>query len=235
MNGILTERLTKTFVGPTDATVLDGVDLSIEQGEWVALLGRSGSGKSTLLHLLAGLDEPTSGRVIVEDRDLAAMSDRERTLFRRRRFGIVFQAFQLVPTLTAFENVLLPFDLDGRADRTAKSAVGDMLDSVGLSARSHAFPETLSGGEQQRVALARALVHRPSVLLLDEPTGNLDAENAAGVMDLVQSLLEDGGARSGTIAVMATHARSAASRCDRVLTLSSGRLVGAPTSDLSPS
>lgn len=201
--------------------VLCGVDLLVPAGSSVALLGRSGSGKSTLLHLVGGLDRPDRGEVLVEGRRVDRMGERERTLARRRRVGFVFQSFDLLPTLTVLENVLLPMELERRTGRAERERALALLARVGLADRAGAFPDRLSGGEQQRIALARALVHEPAVVLADEPTGNLDGENAAKVLDLLGSLV----AERGTTLLVATHSREAALRQSRAFELVDGRLV----------
>lgn len=201
--------------------VLSGVDLEVPAGSSVALLGRSGSGKSTLLHLVGGLDRPDRGEVWVEGRRVDLMGERERTLARRRRVGFVFQSFDLLPTLTVLENVLLPMELERRTGRAERDRAMALLERVGLADRAGTFPDRLSGGEQQRIALARALVHEPAVVLADEPTGNLDGENAARVLDLLGSLV----AERGTTLLVATHSREAALRQSRAFELVDGRLV----------
>ena len=205
--------------------VLDGAELEIRAGEFVVLLGPSGSGKSTLLNLVSGIDLPDSGTVEVAGTDLTALSERERTLFRRRHLGFVFQFFNLLPTLTVLENLLLPLELKGAVGRAEAERARDLLARVGLGARGDAFPDRLSGGEQQRVALARALVHAPDLILADEPTGNLDPDTGAGVLDLLDELVRDG----GRTLLAVTHSRELADRADRVLRLDHGRIqaVGA--------
>ncbi len=172
---------------------LDGVSLTIAQGEFVAIMGASGSGKSTLLHLIGGLDEPTSGSIVIEGNDITGMTDKARTLFRRRRLGIVFQQYNLLPTLTAFENVKLPAMLDGRdPEQTAKRA-HELLRLVDLAHREHHRPQAMSGGEQQRVAIARALVNEPVLLMADEPTGNLDTRHGEAIWKLLSRLVREKG------------------------------------------
>jgi putative ABC transport system ATP-binding protein len=200
--------------------VLSNLSLTVPRGELVALLGRSGSGKSTLLHLLGCLDRPQDGIIRIDGYDLGALGDRKRTLFRRSRIGFVYQGFNLIPTLTAAENVGLPLDLCGMDTRRAEARVDEILDAVGLLSRSPAFPDQLSGGEQQRVAIARALVHRPSLVLADEPTGNLDADTG----ELVLGLLSDLARRYQQTLVLVTHSRAVAAKADRVLTLVDGAL-----------
>jgi putative ABC transport system ATP-binding protein len=200
-------------------TIVDDVALEIVAGETVALVGASGAGKSTLLALLAGLDLPSSGRVWLAGTEITHLSEDERARVRAERVGFVFQAFHLLASLTALENVMLPLELAGRAD--ARDAAQAMLERVGLGGRSGHYPRQLSGGEQQRVALARALVTRPAVLFADEPTGNLDT--ATG--EAIWQLLFDLNAESGTTLVLVTHDTRLAARCGRVLSMSAGRLV----------
>jgi putative ABC transport system ATP-binding protein len=214
--------LTRTYEeGTVHRTVLDALDASFAEGEFVALLGRSGSGKSTLLNLIGGIDQPTSGSCRVRGIELERLGERERTLFRRTHVGLVFQFFHLIPTLTVAENVLLPLDLAGRADAAGRRRVTEILELVGLADRAASFPDILSGGEQQRVALARAVVHDPALILADEPTGNLDETSATGVLDLLLQLCREG---RHTV-LMATHSHEASARADRVLLLEHGRLV----------
>ena len=213
--------LTKTYVeGRTERAVLRDVDATIDRGELTVVLGRSGSGKSTLLNLLSGIDLPTAGEVWVGDRNLGALSERERTLFRRHSIGFVFQFFNLVPTLTVEENLLLPLELAGRVDEAARRRAEELLERVGLGDRLRSFPDRLSGGEQQRVAVARALAHEPELVLADEPTGNLDLDTGLEVLELLDELVRD----RGTTMVMVTHAREVMGIADRVLTVSDGHL-----------
>ena len=197
--------------GAEERSVLEAVDLVIEPGTIVALLGRSGSGKSTLLNLIAGIDAPTSGSIFVGGRSMTDVSEHERTLFRRRHIGFVFQFFNLIPTLTAAENVSLPLELNGIGGVARR--VGELLDAVGLADRGAAFPDRLSGGEQQRVAIARAIAAEPPLVLADEPTGNLDEETGEQVISLLTSIV----AARGLTLVVATHSRAVASRADAVL------------------
>ncbi len=199
--------------------VLDKVSASFRAGEFVALLGRSGSGKTTLLNLIAGIDAPTSGAVVVAGAPMSRLTDRRRTLFRRHHVGFVFQFFNLIPTLTAVENVQLPLELQGRKEAVARARA--MLEAVGLANRAGAFADRLSGGEQQRVAIARALAGDPDLVLADEPTGNLDADTGATVLRLLASLSRE---RGGTL-ITATHSRAVASGADRVLRVEDGHLV----------
>jgi putative ABC transport system ATP-binding protein len=207
--------------GRTVRSVLRGVNLSIREGDFCVLLGRSGSGKSTLLNLISGIDRPTEGDVRFRGQSLAAMNERERTLFRRKHIGFVFQSFNLIPTLTVRENVSLPLELNGLLDAAGKRRVGELLEEVGLEDRRDSYPDRLSGGEQQRVAVARALIHDPELLLADEPTGNLDFETARDVLDLIERLVH---ARRRTM-IVATHDRDLRALADRVLTLQRGVIV----------
>ncbi|QDU66578.1 ABC transporter ATP-binding protein [Engelhardtia mirabilis] len=208
--------------GGVEREILRGVDLRLERGEFVALLGRSGSGKSTLLNLLGGLDAPDEGEIWIDDQRVDTLDETARTVLRRRRIGFVFQAFNLVPTLTVLENVLLPLELDGRADRAARARARELLVDVGLGDRADSFPDRLSGGEQQRVAVARALAGEPALVLADEPTGNLDHETGNGVLDLLERLVRE----RGVTLLVVTHSAEAAGRADRALEMDDGRLVG---------
>lgn len=206
--------------GEREHDVLAGLDLDIRRGETVALRGRSGSGKSTLLNLIAGIDAPDAGAVTVAGVDLTDLSERDRTLFRRKHIGFVYQAFNLVPTLNVADNVRLVLELNNVPSSKAAVRIDALLEAVGLADRAESFPDVLSGGEQQRVAIARALAHEPAVLLADEPTGNLDDASAEGVLALLDSLVRD----SGSTMLVATHSVQVASHCDRVLELHNGRL-----------
>jgi len=210
--------------GRAERLVLDSVDAEVRAGELVVVIGRSGSGKSTLLNLLAGFDAPTSGRIVVAGRDLGAMSERERTLFRRRSLGFVFQLFNLIPTLSVEENLLLPIELSGRATAADRERALGLLERVGLADRARTFPDRLSGGEQQRVAVARALAHEPDLVLADEPTGNLDLETGLEVLRLLDQLVRS----RGKTLVMATHAREVIGLADRLFTIDHGRLRELP-------
>jgi putative ABC transport system ATP-binding protein len=207
--------------GGRSRLVLDAVDAYVDRGQIVVLLGRSGSGKSTLLNLLGGLDTPDAGLVRVGGQSIAELGEHARTLYRRRQVGFVFQFFNLVPTLSVLENVLLPSELDGRADARAQGRAADLLAEVGLADRSGSFPERLSGGEQQRVAIARALAHEPDLVLADEPTGNLDLETGQRVIELLDALTR----RTGKTLVMATHGQEVVGLADRIMTIEAGRLV----------
>jgi putative ABC transport system ATP-binding protein len=200
--------------------VLEGLDASIGSGESIAISGRSGSGKSTLLNLISGIDRADAGTVDIDGREVTAMAEPERTLFRRAHIGFVYQFFNLIPTLDVAENVALVLELNGVAARTARQRAREVLAGVGLDARAHSAVELLSGGEQQRVAIARALVHEPRLLLADEPTGNLDEESAREVLPLLLSLVR----ARGTTLVIVTHDGTLARQADRVLELRAGRL-----------
>ncbi len=206
--------------GEAKVEALKGVNLSVRRGEMLAIMGRSGSGKSTLLTLLGGVDVPSSGQVLLEDKDLASMTDDERTLVRRRRIGFIFQSFNLLPILTAEENVALPLELDGMSSKEAKKRALEVLTLVQLAKRADHIPAKLSGGEQQRVAIARALAIRPAILLADEPTGNLDSANGEHVTRMLRDLVDE----QGQTIVMVTHDPLVAAAADRVIHLSDGNI-----------
>jgi putative ABC transport system ATP-binding protein len=205
--------------GESKVEVLKGINLNIQKGETLALIGKSGSGKSTLLSLLAGLDQPDSGEITVSGKTVSSMSEKDLTNFRAANMGIVFQQFHLVSTLTALENVLLPLELLKRPG--AKERATALLTSVGLSHRAHHLPSQLSGGESQRVAIARALAIGPSILFADEPSGNLDEETGEKVMELLFKMVQE----SGTTLVLVTHDQDLAKRCSRVVHLEHGSLL----------
>ena len=213
--------VTKVYAGGHEVRALDGLDLDIASGEFVALIGESGSGKSTLLHLAGGIDRPTSGEVRVGARDVGALPERELVLYRRRDVGMVFQFFNLLPHLTVRENVELPRQLDGPKGHDAAARASDLLGRVGLSARAAAHPYELSGGEMQRVAIARALASGARLLLADEPTGNLDSRNGIAVL----SLLDEVRRERGVTLLLATHSAPACDRADRVVQLKDGRIA----------
>ncbi|MCB0720278.1 MAG: ABC transporter ATP-binding protein [Bacteroidetes bacterium] len=206
--------------GSVRREVLKGVALSVKEGEFVVLVGRSGAGKSTLLNVICGIDSPSSGEVVIKGVPLSSMSERERTLFRRRHVGFVFQSFNLIPTLTVGENVLLPIRLDGMRDKQRETYALSLLDRVGLGDRIDSRPDVLSGGEQQRVTIARALATKPFLLLADEPTGNLDYETGRQVMDLLHDLARS----TGTTMLVVTHDRDFIGTSDQVVTLRDGKL-----------
>jgi len=207
--------------GASRSAALTDVSITIGAARMVALMGRSGSGKTTLLNLLGAVDRPTTGSVRIDGTELAELSQPRLALFRRRRLGYVFQAFHLVPSLTAQENVALPLMLDRKYSRGKRADVSALLARLGLSGLAARYPDQLSGGQQQRVAIARAIVHQPSVLLADEPTGNLDVQTGREILDLLQTLPRE----LGVTVVMATHSQEAAERCDRRLVLEDGRLI----------
>ena len=200
--------------------MLDHLNADFIKGETVALRGRSGSGKSTLLNLISGIDSPDQGEIEVAGLNITNMSERDRTLFRREHIGFVYQAFNLISTLSVSDNIRLVLELNGVTEPEAGNRIREMLDAVDLADRAGSFPDVLSGGEQQRVAIARALVHRPSLLLADEPTGNLDDKTAEGVLQLLDRLIR----RTGGTMIVATHSALVASYCDRVLELQNGVL-----------
>ena len=215
--------LHKTY--PADGEVvhaLAGVSLTIRTGQLVAIMGASGSGKSTLLHLIGALDQPTSGSIIIDGEDIGAMDDRRRTLFRRRRLGIIFQAYNLLPTLTALENVTLPAMLEGIDSRRAESRGRELLELVDLGHRMAHRPQAMSGGEQQRVAIARSMMNDPTIILADEPTGNLDTQHGEAIWRLMSSLTRE----DGRTIITVTHEPAGAAFADRIVILKDGRIVG---------
>ncbi len=215
-----TKDLRKVYgSGDTEVRALDGVDLTVEKGEFVAVVGTSGSGKSTLLHMLGGLDRPTGGTVTVDGKELSAMSDEELTIFRRRKIGFVFQNYNLVPVLNVYENIVLPIQLDGNAPD--KAYVERIIETLGLEAKLQNLPNNLSGGQQQRVAIARALAAKPAIILADEPTGNLDSATSLDVMGLLKVTAQK---FSQTI-VMITHNEELAQMADRIIRIEDGRIV----------
>lgn len=218
---ITVRDLRKQYIeGDQQRVIFTDLNLDISRGEFIALLGQSGSGKSTLLNLLGGIDLPDAGQIRISDRLLTALSEVERTRFRRRHIGFVFQFFNLIPTLTVAENLLLPLELNGLTTPEQRDRALGLLDQVGLSNRRASFPERLSGGEQQRLALARALVHGPWLLLADEPTGNLDAVTGGHILELLLALHR----QAETTMVMVTHSQAVAARADRILALEAGQI-----------
>jgi putative ABC transport system ATP-binding protein len=207
--------------GDNEVVSLAGVSLDIAKGSFAVIMGPSGSGKSTLLHLMGGLDRPTSGDLLVDSQLIGQMDDREITLFRRTRIGFVFQFFNLLPTLTALENVALPYVLDGRPNSEAKSRALALLSKVGLEQREQHLPEALSGGEIQRIAIARALTFNPPILLADEPTGNLDSRTGEAILTLLKEI----NAEEHCTIVMVTHSQEAAAYGDRIIRLRDGRVA----------
>ena len=215
-----TKDLRKVYgSGDTEVRALDGVDLTVEKGEFVAVVGTSGSGKSTLLHMLGGLDRPTGGTVTVDGKELSAMRDEELTIFRRRKIGFVFQNYNLVPVLNVYENIVLPIQLDGKAPD--KGYVDRIIETLGLGNKLQNLPNNLSGGQQQRVAIARALAAKPAIILADEPTGNLDSATSLDVMGLLKVTAQK---FSQTI-VMITHNEELAQMADRIIRIEDGRIV----------
>ncbi|HEV8582845.1 MAG TPA: ABC transporter ATP-binding protein [Thermoanaerobaculia bacterium] len=215
-------NLTKTYdEGDQQRVVLCDTSVSIRRGELAVLVGRSGSGKSTLLNLLSGIDQPTSGEVVIDGVAISSLSERERTLFRRDRIGFVFQFFNLIPTLTVEENLLLPLELKGRIQPQQRSSAFDLLAEVGLADRAASFPDRLSGGEQQRLAVARALANDPLLVLADEPTGNLDLETGLQVLEILDRLTR----RAGKTMVMVTHSPEVVGMADRVFRIQDCRLL----------
>ena len=209
---------------PNITRALDGVNFSVEDGEFVAVVGTSGSGKSTLLHMMGGLDTPTSGNVIVRDKELSKMNDEQLTIFRRRNIGFIFQNYNLVPILNVYENIVLPVELDG--DTVDQKFLNEIVHLLGLENKLKNMPNNLSGGQQQRVAIARAVVTNPKLILADEPTGNLDSKNGAEVMNLLTELN-----REGTTIVMVTHSRHDASFAHRTVHLFDGSVVASVASN----
>ena len=215
-----TQGLTKICgSGETAVHALRGVDLTVENGEFVAIVGTSGSGKSTLLHMLGGLDRPTAGKVLVDGQDIFALKDEALTIFRRRRVGFVFQSYNLVPMLSVYENIVLPIQLDGA--KVDEDYVSEVIRTLGLSDRLHSLPNQLSGGQQQRVAIARALATKPAIVLADEPTGNLDSKTSQDVLGLMKVTSQ----RFGQTMVMITHNEEIAQLADRVVRVEDGRVV----------
>ena len=205
--------------GDTQVKALDGVDLSVENGEFVAIVGTSGSGKSTLLHMLGGLDRPTSGAVTVDGKDIFALKDEALTIFRRRKIGFVFQSYNLVPVLSVWENIVLPVELDGR--KVDRAYVEEVIATLGLEKKLQNLPNQLSGGQQQRVAIARALATKPAILLADEPTGNLDSKTSQDVLGLMKVT----GQKFSQTMVMITHNEEIAQMADRIVRIEDGRIV----------
>ncbi len=220
---LLTVRgITRSFAeGRRKRDVLHGVDLHIDRGERLALLGRSGCGKSTLLNIIAGIDQPDQGEIVMDGQQFTALNENQRTLFRRQHIGFIYQFFNLIPTLTVTENIALPLQLNRVTSSTIKQQTRAMLNAVGLDDRGKDYPDQLSGGEQQRVAVARGLIHRPSLVLADEPTGNLDAESGRKVLDLLIGLA----AESNQTVLIVSHSLEVARAADRVVVLDAGKVV----------
>ena len=216
-----TKELKKTYgKGDTAVHALDGVDLKVENGEFVAIVGTSGSGKSTLLHMLGGLDRPTSGKVLVDGKDIFSLRDEELTIFRRRKIGFVFQSYNLVPVLSVYENIVLPIQLDG--GKEDGKYIDRVIETLGLASKLSSYPNQLSGGQQQRVAIARAIAAKPAIILADEPTGNLDSKTSQDVLGLLRISAE----RFSQTIVMITHNEEIAQMADRIIRIEDGRIVG---------
>ena len=220
MEILRTEKLIKTYgQGEAQVLALKGIDLSVNKGEFLSIVGTSGSGKSTLLHMLGGLDRPTSGKVIIDGKDIFSLKDEELTIFRRRKIGFVFQAFNLVPVMSVYENIVLPIELDG--DKVDQTFVDEIIETLGLTSKKKAYPSQLSGGQQQRVAIARALAAAPAIILADEPTGNLDSKTTQDVM----SLLKVTSQKYSQTVVMITHNDEIAQLADRTIRIEDGLIV----------
>ena len=220
MNVLKTKDLTKIYgSGTTEVIALNHANISVDQGEFVAVIGTSGSGKSTLLHLLGGLDSPTGGKVLIEGNDIFTMKDDARTIFRRRKIEFVFQSYNLVPVLSVYENIVFPIQLDG--GKIDKNYIGSIIETLGLKEKIHAMPNQLSGGQQQRVAIARALATKPAIILADEPTGNLDSKTSQDVL----SLLKITGKKYNQAIVIITHDEAIAQMSDRIIRIEDGNIV----------
>ena len=221
MSILQTTELKKYYgAKPNITRALDGVTLSIEKGEFVAIVGTSGSGKSTLLNMIGGLDVPTSGKVIVDGRELSTLKDEQLTIFRRRKIGFIFQNYNLVPVLNVYENIVLPVELDG--NKVDKKFMKEVVQMLGLEDKLNNMPNNLSGGQQQRVAIARALVSKPAIVLADEPTGNLDSKTSADVLGLLQRTSRE----FNQTLVMITHNDAIAQLADRIVRIEDGKIVG---------
>ena len=222
MQILITENLKKYYgQGDTAVHALDGIDFTVEKGEFVSIVGTSGSGKSTLLHMLGGLDQPTSGTVIVDGKDLSKLKEEELTIFRRRKIGFVFQSYNLVPVLNVYENIVLPIELDG--NKSDKAYIDQIIHTLGLEEKLTNLPSQLSGGQQQRVAIARAIAAKPAIILADEPTGNLDSRTSQDVLGLLKITSN----QFGQTLVMITHNEEIAQLADRIVRIEDGLLVKA--------
>lgn len=218
---IETNNLFKTYkMGNVDVEVLKNINISVEEGEFISIMGPSGSGKSTLLYLIGGLDKPTSGSIKVKNRELANMKDKEESILRRRNIGFVFQFYNLIPNLNVEENIMLPILLDGKKMKEYRSKLDEILDIVGLTDRRHHTPRELSGGQQQRVAIARALINDPDIILADEPIGNLDSNTGMEVMKLLQKI----NSKKGKTIVQVTHSKEAAEYGHRIINVKDGQV-----------
>lgn len=220
--GILETRDLKKYYGIGDTMVkaLDGVNFSVEDGEFVAIVGTSGSGKSTLLHMIGGLDRPTSGTVKVAGKEIFSLKDDALTIFRRRKIGFIFQSYNLVPVLNVYENIVLPIELDG--NKVDKAHIDSIIETLGLTSKTNSLPNQLSGGQQQRVAIARALATKPAIILADEPTGNLDSKTSLDVLGLLKITSD----KFKQTIVMITHNEEIAQMADRIIRIEDGRIVG---------
>ncbi|CEH33764.1 ABC transporter ATP-binding protein [Romboutsia lituseburensis] len=220
MEILRTENLTKSYgMGDTKVTALNNLNLSINKGQFVSIIGASGSGKSTLLHMLGGVDKPTSGKIYIEDTDISSMNETELALFRRRKVGLIYQFFNLIPTLNVEKNILLPMLLDGRKPK--KEEFDKIVKMLGLSERLNYLPNQLSGGQQQRVAIARSLIYRPSIILADEPTGNLDRKNSESILEMLKISNKE---YNQTILII-THDEKIALSADRMIRIDDGEIV----------
>lgn len=220
--GILETNNLKKYYGSGDTMVkaLDGVNFSVENGEFIAIVGTSGSGKSTLLHMIGGLDRPTSGTVKVAGKEIFSLKDDALTIFRRRKIGFIFQSYNLVPVLNVYENIVLPIELDG--NKVDKAHIDNIVDTLGLTSKTNSLPNQLSGGQQQRVAIARALATKPAIILADEPTGNLDSKTSLDVLGLLKITSD----KFKQTIVMITHNEEIAQMADRIIRIEDGRIVG---------
>ena len=220
--GILETKNLKKYYGSGDTMVkaLDGVNFSVENGEFIAIIGTSGSGKSTLLHMIGGLDRPTSGTVKVAGKDIFSLKDDALTIFRRRKIGFIFQSYNLVPVLNVYENIVLPIELDG--NKVDKAHIDNIIETLGLTSKTNNLPNQLSGGQQQRVAIARALATKPAIILADEPTGNLDSKTSLDVLGLLKITSD----KFKQTIVMITHNEEIAQMADRIIRIEDGRIVG---------
>lgn len=220
MEILRTENLTKTYgIGETKVTALDNLNLRISKGQFVAIIGSSGSGKSTLLHMLGGVDNPTKGKIYIDDIDISSMNETELAIFRRRKVGIIYQFYNLIPTLNVEKNILLPMLLDGKKPK--KEQFDKIVKMLGLNERLNHLPNQLSGGQQQRVAIARALIYRPSIILADEPTGNLDRANTEAILEMLRVSNKE----YNQTMILITHDEKIALSADRVITIEDGRIV----------
>lgn len=221
-NFISVKELSKSYIeGTSIHKVLTNVSIDLAEGEITILFGRSGSGKSTLLNLLSGIDLPDSGSISINEIEVTSLSEKARTIFRRENIGFIFQFFNLIPTLTVFENLMLPLELNGKKGKMYETIAMELLEDVGMHNRHDSYPDLLSGGEQQRVAISRALVNDPMIILADEPTGNLDFENGKKVIDLLDKLVRS---KNKTL-LMATHSREVIGMADRILQVKDGKLI----------